>query len=777
MTLKSDAKGFLIADTATDIEGLTEGIDGIREDTSAILALLKKDSARHTLLQRAKVASGPARTRAALPARPAPARDPVTGRFIAQTATAETTLGLPATAALTPDTAVPATPQAPASSRSTRGSPANALPALTAAVDALTRAQTTQAATTQRAQAARTARGDGPATDRARDSRGRFGAGDPADRSIMERFKDGLRSMFPSALASADMAKVDPIIEATSEMAGMAETVSNTVSGTYRAVANVGKLGRAVIGRGTPTLRDKNIPWFRRMFAELRGMRRENRDFSRAEIRAIDRSGGDAGEEGGGLLSTILSTLLGPVGIALAAGAAAAWVLLTDQGKKAWESMTAWFKDAFSPVINAWQSVADWFAKKFPGFGEQKAPPSKATPSPQNMDPTGYRTDKSTQLRRDKLQQEYDAIKNDPAKAAYAKTKKAELEALDREIAANKTGARGRAVFDMVPGGADLAKNGTYTPAEAERIRQLKSSGANTSAQVKGGMPKQVQEKIIAQAKASGLDPAMMLKIAAIESGGNANAISSTGAIGVFQHTGKTATSVGIKDRFNEDQNIAGGMELTKRNIEYLRKKKLPVTTESVYMMHQLGASAASEVLAAAKEPGRAITSLSPATQAAVAKNYGSGVKTAAEYVQKNATALGARADTVIGKSETGYLPTSGPGAPALAATPAGLRPAAPAAVTATVASNGESATRMPAPAALPVMVSAAPPPKAPAIRVPSVTIPAAPAVPPTADAAIPIPINSKTLQQVILADTALASQDVRDRRLAAIATGGLSSS
>jgi soluble lytic murein transglycosylase-like protein len=37
-----------------------------------------------------------------------------------------------------------------------------------------------------------------------------------------------------------------------------------------------------------------------------------------------------------------------------------------------------------------------------------------------------------------------------------------------------------------------------------------------------------------------------MLKIAAIESGGNPNAISATGAIGVFQFTGQTGTGVGI---------------------------------------------------------------------------------------------------------------------------------------------------------------------------------------------------------------------------------------
>lgn len=105
-------------------------------------------------------------------------------------------------------------------------------------------------------------------------------------------------------------------------------------------------------------------------------------------------------------------------------------------------------------------------------------------------------------------------------------------------------GRRRKQDFTGIAGGAQLSEFGSYTDEEAERVRSLKTAKANTSANLKGGMPPGVQKKIVEQAKEHGLDPTMMLKIAAMESGGNAQAISSTGAIGVYQFTGQTATSV-----------------------------------------------------------------------------------------------------------------------------------------------------------------------------------------------------------------------------------------
>jgi hypothetical protein len=287
-------------------------------------------------------------------------------------------------------------------------------------------------------------------------------------------------------------------------------------------------------------------------------------------------------------------------------------------------------------------------------------------------------------------------------------------------------GYRHSANFDGVKGGTALSKYGSYTNDEANQIRQLKASGANTSANLKGGMPADVQAKIAAAATKEGLDPKTMLEFASIESGGNANAISGTGAIGIFQFTGKTASGVGIKNRFDVDQNIAGGMKLAKQNAAVLTKAGLAVTPENLYMMHQLGPGAAKEIINGAAN-GKNISDLSADTQKAVALNYGKGSKTAADYLSANATALESRYSTVVGNS-TPVVATA-------SATPA-------------------------------------PPPS---VSVPSV--PASPVAPPAQTAQIPVPVSSDKPLEVRLADDRAVGQDLNNRRLAQIATGGVSGS
>jgi hypothetical protein len=133
----------------------------------------------------------------------------------------------------------------------------------------------------------------------------------------------------------------------------------------------------------------------------------------------------------------------------------------------------------------------------------------------------------------------------------------------------------------------------------------------------------------------------MMLKFAAMESGGNMNAISGTGAIGIFQLTGGTANSIGVRDRFNVDQNINGGMILTKDNIKrYLQNT--PVTVENIYILHQLGGFNGSQVIKGAAD-GLSISQLPSKTQEAINNNYGSSAKTAAEYIELNSKALEAK--------------------------------------------------------------------------------------------------------------------------------------
>ena len=341
-------------------------------------------------------------------------------------------------------------------------------------------------------------------------------------------------------------------------------------------------------------------------------------------------------------------------------------------------------------------------------------------------------------------------------------------------------GYRHKALFDGINGGDSLTKYGSYTDEEAARIRELKTSGANTSANVKGGMSPEVQDKISAQAKKAGLDPVMMQKIAAMESGGNANAISSTGAIGIYQFTGQTASGVGIKNRFDVDQNIEGGMKLTKQNQAMLEDAKLPVTAENLYMMHQLGPKAAKEVIRGAAS-GKSKEELSADTQKAMNLNYGAKSKTAADYIATNKKALDDRyasvtkdtggAQTTVAKADSpspaaGQVAAAVPAqSPAPAAKPAAV-PAEPANPAVAQAVTPPATPNYVGPTATPVVAAVAVPP-----------VPAGPQAAPVAEApqvTVPMASNSARQPAVVVAGGGEVGQDLRERGIAHIATGGL---
>ena len=68
-----------------------------------------------------------------------------------------------------------------------------------------------------------------------------------------------------------------------------------------------------------------------------------------------------------------------------------------------------------------------------------------------------------------------------------------------------------------------------------------------------------VKQNIIKQAKAMGVEPAIVLSIAKTESGFNQNARSASGHIGVFQLSHSTAKHMGLDPHKLED-NIKGGI-------------------------------------------------------------------------------------------------------------------------------------------------------------------------------------------------------------------------
>jgi predicted chitinase len=365
--IKADSQGFLIADKSLELGDLTAGIEGIRSDTSAILALLQKGD-KAGLLRRQTVPNPNSKPSGAQPpsslaqSTERASRAVVTprmsagtaawerprderGRFIARTPTAEAVMPArvatpkPQAAPVNAPQTAPATPAAPVEAKPARAprnatptpaptpapAPASDLTPVTRAVNSLTRVQAAQAA-----QAAREARAEASAKNQGkdeaaaaraatqtRDARGRFGSGGASDSEggegggVLAKLK-GLFSR-PAAPDMGDFDKVDPTIEASKEFGKL-------VSGP---LTTVGNLGKAAVGKITGGGKDGAIPWYRRIFSELRLTREQQSDFGIAEQRTlkdIERKTGMGGEGGAakvgmlGMLGGGLMKLLGGAG-------------------------------------------------------------------------------------------------------------------------------------------------------------------------------------------------------------------------------------------------------------------------------------------------------------------------------------------------------------------------------------------------------------------------------------------------------------------------------
>lgn len=86
----------------------------------------------------------------------------------------------------------------------------------------------------------------------------------------------------------------------------------------------------------------------------------------------------------------------------------------------------------------------------------------------------------------------------------------------------------------------------------------------------------EVKQNIINQAKALGVEPAIVLSIAKTESGFNQNARSAGGHIGVFQLSQTTAKNMGL-DPYNLDDNIKAGITYYKNMYKKFGSMELAV--------------------------------------------------------------------------------------------------------------------------------------------------------------------------------------------------------
>jgi hypothetical protein len=123
--------------------------------------------------------------------------------------------------------------------------------------------------------------------------------------------------------------EVDPSIKAAQEVAGVAGGAINgikTMGGVLGSIAT--PAARGIMGMFRPKPNDAPTPWFRRFFGELRGLRREESAFNRAQLRTLKEIESKPGEGKGGGLLGMLMMLAGPLVAAIGAAITAGFGLL-----------------------------------------------------------------------------------------------------------------------------------------------------------------------------------------------------------------------------------------------------------------------------------------------------------------------------------------------------------------------------------------------------------------------------------------------------------------
>jgi len=200
----------------------------------------------------------------------------------------------------------------------------------------------------------------------------------------------------------------------------------------------------------------------------------------------------------------------------------------------------------------------------------------------------------------------------------------------------------GSQAYGEIKGGAQVAAGlarGRYTSEEAAAIANLSAQGEK----FRGGkgLTADTKSMITEVAQSQGIDPKTMLTMAQIESGGNPNAVSATGAAGLYQFTGRTAKQYGIKNRFDPRENAEAAAKFMADNAATLKKYGIEPTAENLYLAHQQGAAGAAEILRAASGKG----TLSAETAENMRLNYGN--MSPQEYVELNKKKVAAAAAQV----------------------------------------------------------------------------------------------------------------------------------
>lgn len=208
------------------------------------------------------------------------------------------------------------------------------------------------------------------------------------------------------------------------------------------------------------------------------------------------------------------------------------------------------------------------------------------------------------------------AVAEAPAKAVKAAVGTA-------KVVDEKTGNWARKGLDAVRGESGGLAKGKFTEEEQAAIAQARSKDEKFRGG--GGLTESTKKTISETAQKYGVDEKYAHTMAQIESGGNSNAVSATGAVGTYQFTSGTAKQYGLKNRFDEKENIDAGMRFAVDNKKALEKAGIEATPANLYLAHQQGAGGAVQIL-----KGK----VSDDVRGNMAKNYGD--MSPEEYVKKN---------------------------------------------------------------------------------------------------------------------------------------------
>ena len=209
----------------------------------------------------------------------------------------------------------------------------------------------------------------------------------------------------------------------------------------------------------------------------------------------------------------------------------------------------------------------------------------------------------------------------------------------DSVINAASRGIEAVANSSLYKGAVNLASKGIEYGVEGAKYAvshsvpaMIVKAGAAIAGAIGAGWSKYksatLEQNINAAAGKYGIDPSYLRTMAMIESGGDPNAKSSTGAAGIYQFVKSTGKAYGLFQngvdlRFDEAANVEAGARFARDNYDYLTKKLgRPPEPWMLYLAHQQGVGGLAQIMKAAMTG----TDVSPAMRKAMDLNGGKGL-------------------------------------------------------------------------------------------------------------------------------------------------------